>query len=113
LGRNQGGWSFRRLKVNYRTSEQIRKYAQSILHGFDIDDLNGNTANTLGDHSVFQGQDPKIVACNSADEEAKVIAEWVKGLIESKQFESHEICVVPEKEAITQMLKSSGIVVRA
>lgn len=103
----------RRLKINYRTSEQIRKYAQSILHGFDVDDLDGNIAKTSGDHSVFQGQEPNIVACASEDEEARVIAEWVKSLIDSKQFESHEICVVPEKDTITQMLRALEVEVRA
>ncbi len=34
----------RRLKINYRTSEQIRKFAQGILKGVEIDDLDGGMA---------------------------------------------------------------------
>lgn len=48
----------RRLKVNYRTSEQIRRFAGGLLRGLSIDDLDGSETNTQGDHSVFQGPDP-------------------------------------------------------
>jgi len=37
----------RRLKINYRTSEQIRQYAQAILMGMEIDDLDGGNASTI------------------------------------------------------------------
>jgi superfamily I DNA/RNA helicase len=50
----------RRLKINYRTSEQIRTYAQGILQGLDIDDLEGGTISIAGDHSVFKGPEPLV-----------------------------------------------------
>jgi superfamily I DNA/RNA helicase len=31
----------RRLKINYRTSEQIRQWAQGLLEGVEVDDLDG------------------------------------------------------------------------
>ena len=37
----------RRLKINYRTSEQIRKYAQGMLRGVTIDDLDGGESSTV------------------------------------------------------------------
>jgi superfamily I DNA/RNA helicase len=42
----------RRLKINYRTSEQIRAWAHSLLAGMDIDDLDGGKADTTGDRSI-------------------------------------------------------------
>jgi hypothetical protein len=32
------------LKINYRTSEQIRIYSHGVLKGIEIDDLNGGSA---------------------------------------------------------------------
>ncbi len=49
------------MKVNYRTSEEIRKYAQEFLRGVDIDDLDGGDAETLSDHSAFHGPAPEIL----------------------------------------------------
>lgn len=37
----------RRLKLNYRTSEQIRGYAQGLLEGLEVDDLEGGVASTV------------------------------------------------------------------
>ncbi|MEO1994085.1 MAG: UvrD-helicase domain-containing protein [Planctomycetaceae bacterium] len=36
----------RRLKINYHASDQIRKFAQGILTGVEIDDLDGGVSTT-------------------------------------------------------------------
>ena len=98
----------RRLKINYRTSEQIRQWAHGLLHGLEIDDLDGNTVDTTGDRSVFRGDNPKIILCSDFDEAGKAVVEWIKGL---KAFEigEHEICVVPTIPQIITAIKSAGI----
>lgn len=83
----------RRLKINYRTSEQIREFAHSILKGVSIDNLDDGDAVTAGDHSVFRGPKPDIVACVSRQEEAKKIVEWVRHLMNDHSLASHEICI--------------------
>lgn len=98
----------RRLKINYRTSEQIRKYAQAILQGVEIDDLDGNIVSINGDHSAFKGPDPRIVPCSSGDDEAKVVVEWVQELIDGG-YATHEICVTPYKPTIRSALVDAGI----
>lgn len=97
----------RQLKVNYRTSEQIRRFAQSILEGIDIDDLDEGRTLTVGDRSVFKGPEPEIVKC-ADDEEAKRIAAWVKELIEQDGFAAHEICITPYKPGIRTALEAEG-----
>jgi hypothetical protein len=99
----------RRLKINYRTSEQIRKYAQAILNGVEIDDLDGNVASIDGDHSVFKGPEPKMVPCVSMEEEAKVVVEWIQKLLENGKYATHEICVAPYKPMIRSALADAGI----
>ena len=98
-----------RLKVNYRTSEQIRKHAQGILEGLDIDDLDGGAAVTVGDHSLFRGPDPSVIACADAQAEAKVIVAWVRERMENQGLASHEICVTPYKAPLRTALEAAGI----
>lgn len=99
----------KQLKVNYRTSEQIRLFAQSIVEGIDIDDLDEGVTLTVGDHSVFTGPEPEIAPCANEETEAKQITQWVKELIEQNGFASYEICVTPYKPIIRGVLESAGI----
>ena len=98
----------RQLKVNYRTSEQIRLFAQSILEGTVIDDLDRGQTTIVGDRSVFTGPKPEIVQCADEKEEAKRIASWAKELIQDG-FAFHEICVTPYKPAIRTALEAEGV----
>ncbi len=99
----------RRLKVNYRTSEQIRRWAHSLLSGMDIDDLDGGRADTTGDRSVFKGPEPKAVKASSREEAGTIIANWVKDLCNSQQLGSHEICVAPVFGEVRSALTALGI----
>ena len=99
----------RRLKINYRTSEQIRKYAQGILHGVTIDDLDGGESNTLGDHSVFKGPEPIIERCADEKSEAEAIVDWIKMLQLDCGLSTHEICITPNKPSIRQAIASAGL----
>ena len=99
----------KRLKINYRTSEQIRKYAQAMLMGLDIDDLDGGQASIVGDHSVFKGPEPIIECCPSIGIEADTIVAWVQLLIKEKGYSTHEICITPYKSDIVTALTETNI----
>jgi superfamily I DNA/RNA helicase len=98
-----------RLKVNYRTSEQIRQYAQGILEGLDIDDLDGGTAVTVGDHSLFTGPAPSLQICADAQAEAEAIVAWVQDRLTDQGLATHEICITPYKAPIRTALEAAGI----
>ena len=99
----------RRLKINYRTSEQIRLLAHGLLNNIDVDDLDGGVAETIGDRSVFRGPEPKVINCANDDEMAKAITAWVKGLIDNAGLGTHEICITPANEAVLSNLENEGI----
>lgn len=99
----------RRLKINYRTSEQIRQYAQGILKGLEIDDLDGGLASVVGDHSVFRGPEPELVRCQDEQAEAEAVLRWVQGLLKEQGLKTHEICVTPYKASIRAMLADAGL----
>jgi len=81
----------RTLKINYRTSHQIRKRSDLLL-GTEISDIDGNTEGRSGTISVFNGPEPSIVISQSADEESKTVADWLTDLTE-RSLEPHEISV--------------------
>ena len=99
----------RRLKINYRTSEQIRQWAHSLLRGMDIDDLDGGRADTTGDRSVFKGPEPSARKADSIEEAGELVAAWADELIKREGIGSHEICVTPVHDAVRTALAAREI----
>ena len=101
----------RRLKINYRTSEQIRLFAQGILEGVEADDLDGGATSTVGDHSLFKGPQPWVEQFKEERAEADAIVTWIQTLLSDPNLHmaSHEICVTPYKPFLRTALKSAGI----
>lgn len=98
----------RRLKINYRTSEEIRDWAHAALEGVEVDDLDGEQAITQGDRSIFHGPEPQLVTCSDDDQVADAVVSWVKGLTESGQLKTHEICLTPVNSRVISALQSNG-----
>jgi len=67
----------RNLRINYRTSHQIRMQADRLL-GPEVSDVDGNVEERRGTISVFNGPKPTILELNSAAEEIERVAEWLK-----------------------------------
>ena len=65
------------LRVNYRTSHQIRRQADRLLPP-ETSDVDGNTDRRTGTVSVFNGAEPVIQVLSSHDAETAAIAEWLK-----------------------------------
>ena len=62
-----------RLKVNYRTTDETRKLAVSILEGLEVDDLDGGQDSQQFYHSLMHGPAPEVRAFGSMDEQAEAI----------------------------------------
>jgi len=99
----------RRLKINYRTSEQIRRWAHGLLSGVSVDDLDGGSADTTGDRSVFRGPDPQVRTSDDLETLASYAVTWVQHLINDLKLGSHEICVTPNAGFVRTALESAGI----
>jgi superfamily I DNA/RNA helicase len=68
----------RTLRVNYRTSHQIRTQADRLL-GPVVTDVDGNSDDRSDTVSVFNGPPPTIQTLKSEDEEIKAVADWIAG----------------------------------
>lgn len=99
----------RRLKINYRTSEEIRNWAQAVLDGIEVDDLDGEQAETRGDRSVFNGPIPRLQQCANEEEMASAVVTWVQALLDSGDIATHEICLTPPNSTVINALESNDI----
>jgi hypothetical protein len=71
----------RRLKINYRTSQQILGWCLGILTGSAPDDLDGDLEPVLGYRSAFNGPPPQVERFTTPAEEAGRVASVIKGWI--------------------------------
>jgi superfamily I DNA/RNA helicase len=65
------------LRINYRTSHQIRSQADRLLAP-QVVDVDGNVEERKGTISVFNGSPPEITTFAKVDEEIKAVSDWLK-----------------------------------
>lgn len=70
----------RRLRLNYRTTQEIRMWAVSILEGMSVDDLDEGTDTLRGYVSLLHGPAPQLVSSKSEAEELDGLVKWVQEL---------------------------------
>lgn len=72
----------RTLRINYRTSHQIRQQADQLLDP-QLADVDGVTEERSGTVSVFNGPEPTIRVLDSPEDEIQSVGEWLAGLREA------------------------------
>lgn len=70
------------LRINYRTSHQIRRQADKLLPS-EIADVDGNTESRKGTISVFNGPAPTIRMLETAEQEAAEVGKWIAERIDA------------------------------
>jgi len=83
----------RKLRINYRTTEETRNWATAILQECAIDDLDGGLDSQQGYRSLFHGEPPSIESYQDEKEELTAIAAHLAELNDQGAEES-SICVV-------------------
>lgn len=72
----------RTLKVNYRTSHQIRQAADRLMPTTQ-QDADGDVQDRRGTVSVFNGPDPELRTFENFEQEIQGVAEWIKSVIQA------------------------------
>ncbi len=67
-----------RLRLNYRTTQEIRAWAVSILEGVSVDDLDEGTDTLRGYISLIRGPTPELAPCRSEKEELDGLVAWLR-----------------------------------
>jgi len=108
LGVDVSGRSFR-LKINYRTSHQIRSQADRLLDP-ELSDVDGIVEKRSGTISTFNGVPPEVVIADTIDAEIETVATWIRRCSDEGVV-PHEIGVFVRSEA--QLDRARAAVERA
>ncbi len=99
------------LRLNYRTTEQIRRFADRIL-GDEADDLEGGKQSRRGARSLLSGPEPTLKAFDSRQEQCDYVAEQTGRLLKMGRAPD-EIAVFARQAYLLDMvetrLKRAGI----
>lgn len=99
------------LRVNYRTSHQIRMCADRLLPG-EVGDVDGYTETRSGTVSVFNGPHPVLKSLDNADDECQVVAKWLIERVNGGLL-AHELGVfvrsAGQLERAKAALKAAGV----
>ncbi|MEQ9498744.1 MAG: UvrD-helicase domain-containing protein [Deltaproteobacteria bacterium] len=81
-----------RLRINYRTTDAIRRFAVSVLEGVSVDDLDDGQDTLDGYRSLRPGTAPQVEAFASPEAEAQFIVDTVRAWLEAG-VEPRAICL--------------------
>jgi hypothetical protein len=99
------------LRINYRTSHQIRSQADLLLDPV-IADVDGNVEERAGTFSVFNGSEPAFALRDSPGDEVGAVAQWLEQRIADGVL-PHEIGVFVRSEAelsrATAAIEAAGL----
>ena len=85
------------LRVNYRTSHQIRRQADRLLPP-ELADVDGIAEGRAGTVSAFNGPEPSIMVLGSPEEEIAAVADWLTAR-RQEGCAPHEIAMFVRSEA--------------
>ena len=85
------------LRINYRTSHQIRMKADLLL-GPELSDVDGNIEKREGTISIFNGPKPTIKVFDTQEDEIESVSQWIKDRID-EGVKPYEIGVFVRSQA--------------
>jgi mRNA-degrading endonuclease RelE of RelBE toxin-antitoxin system len=98
-----------KLKINYRTTDEIRRWAVRLLEGKSIDDLDGDVDTNSLYKSLTHGEAPLLEHFQNPDDQAG----FIKALLDKSEMPSSHYCVVArtnkEVLAIQEKLEKLGL----
>ena len=94
------------LRINYRTTEQIRRWSFQLFSNVSIDDLDDNEDNSKGYISLTSGPEPEVVFFKTQEDEINKIAQIIQELISNKQLQQ-SICIAVRTAQILSRYKRS------
>lgn len=105
-GINVRGVRSRRLKINYRTTEPIKRVAVGVIKGLSFDDMDGGTETMKGYVSLIHGGErPTYKIVGNATEEVCQVIEWIEECKQSN-IALKDICVAAPSMGVMKELQT-------
>ena len=96
----------RKLRINYRTTEETRAWATAVLHGLDFDDLDGGTDSTSDYRSLLHGDHPLVKGFDDPAEEQRFLADTLRQL-QKEQGSLAATCVTARTNSGVEKLNTA------
>ena len=96
----------RKLRINYRTTEETRAWATAVLHGLDFDDLDGGSDSTSDYRSLLHGDQPLIKGFVDPAEEQRFLADTLRQL-QQEQGSLAATCVTARTNSGVEKLNTA------
>ena len=104
----------RKLRLNYRTTEETRRWAAGLLEGRAIDDLDGGSDDNSRIRSAANGPEPRLEHFATRDEQTNWIVRYLTDLVDQDE-PLRSVCVVArtrdERDPIGEGLEDAGLTV--
>jgi superfamily I DNA/RNA helicase len=101
----------RKLTVCYRTSDEIRRWAVSIMQGVVVDDLDDSSDDLRGYRSLFHGPEPEVVRAGFSGMQLDALLNWVEDC-KNDGIAEEDICVLARTNELVRTtadaLRSKG-----
>lgn len=96
----------KKLRLNYRTTEETRRWAVKLLESVGIDDLDGGLDNQRGYKSLLHGVTPEIRHFHSYKEQVDFVASRL-GQIKEELGSLREVCIVARTNELLKQYENS------
>ncbi|MFC1836131.1 UvrD-helicase domain-containing protein [Thermodesulfobacteriota bacterium] len=96
----------KKLFINYRTTDETRKWAVNLLQGMNIDDLDGGTDDQKGYKSLLRGIAPTVRTFGSFEEEVDFIGDYLHSL-KKDSGELKDVCLVARTNDLVKQYDSA------
>jgi hypothetical protein len=93
VGINIRGKRSKRLKVNYRTTEEIKRSAVAVLQNLSFDNFDGANESQSGYISLLHGAKPQYEIFKTSEEMNTFVLDRVRELTANHSIKLDEICV--------------------
>jgi superfamily I DNA/RNA helicase len=111
-GINVRGRRSRRLKINYRTTDRIRRFAVALLEGVVVDDLDEGLDSMKGYRSLRAGVVPELAHWTTPEQQEQFIVSRVRAWLDQGRKPA-EICIAVRRKALVEqrvaLLEAAGI----
>ena len=105
----------KKLRINYRTTEETRAWATAVLHGVDFDDLDGGSDQTSDYRSLLHGDAPLVQGFADPADEQRFLVTTLSQLRDEQQSLASTCVTARTNKAVEKLegwLKAEGFATR-
>ncbi|MEB3167446.1 MAG: UvrD-helicase domain-containing protein [Synechococcaceae cyanobacterium] len=105
----------RKLRINYRTTEETRAWATAVLAGVGFDDLDGGSDSSGDYRSLLHGEPPLVRGFNDPAEEHRFLVELLRSFQQNGASLASTCLTAPSNDAVktlAERLQADGIPTR-